>query len=192
MQQVVLLSSASVLREHADVDPIAQRHLAVERALDDAGLPRTFVRPGAFATNALRWTSIRTDRVLRTAFPEARTSMVHERDIAEVAAAALLDEAHLGKAYPLLGPGATTAREQVADIAAAIGEPVAVEVIDVEAYREQQRQQLPPSMVDALIALQGSIPSPSSDVAVDSVQAVLGRPALPFSVWARDHADDFR
>jgi uncharacterized protein YbjT (DUF2867 family) len=72
VEHVVLLSSSTVLYLDAAASPIALRHLAAERALDEAGLDRTFVRPGYYATNALRWwQSIRTGRVLRTAFPEA-------------------------------------------------------------------------------------------------------------------------
>jgi len=91
VEHVVLLSSSTVLYPDAAASPIALRHLAAERALDEAGLDRTFVRPGCYATNALRWwQSICTGRVLRTAFPEAVTSPVHERDIAQVAVRALL------------------------------------------------------------------------------------------------------
>jgi uncharacterized protein YbjT (DUF2867 family) len=54
VEHVVLLSSSTVLYPDAAASPIALRHLAAERALDEAGLDRTFVRPGD-ATNALRW-----------------------------------------------------------------------------------------------------------------------------------------
>jgi uncharacterized protein YbjT (DUF2867 family) len=122
-----------VLYPDAEANPIALRHLAVERALDEAGLNRTFVRPGYFATNAPRWwQSIRTGRVLRTAFPEAVTSPVHERDIAQVAVRALLDDTHRGAACPVLGAGPVTVREQVA---AALGEQVRLEEVDVDTYR---------------------------------------------------------
>jgi len=77
VEHVVLLSSSSVLRSDAKTNPIALAHSVVEEALDDAGLRRTFVRPGYFATNSLRWQSIRSARVFRTAFPEATTSPVH-------------------------------------------------------------------------------------------------------------------
>jgi uncharacterized protein YbjT (DUF2867 family) len=114
VEHVVLLSSSTVLYPDSEANPIAVRHIAAERALEGAGLDRTFVRPGYYATNALRWwQSIRTGRVLRTAFPEAVTSPVHERDIAQVAVRALLDDRHRGAAYPVLGAGPVTVREQV-------------------------------------------------------------------------------
>ena len=192
VEHVVLLSSSSVLHPDAASHPIAQRHHAVERALDESGLNRTFVRPGYFATNTLRWRSIRTERVLRTAFPDATTAPVHERDIAEVAVRALLDDTQRRDAYPVLGAGPLTVREQVAAIAEALGEPVRLEEVDVDTYRAELLTDLPEFMVDGLIHARGSVPSLPADLATDAVPEVLGRPALTFAEWARDHAADFR
>jgi uncharacterized protein YbjT (DUF2867 family) len=189
VEHVVLLSSASVLFPEVESNPIALRHLAVERALEEAGLGRTFVRPGFFATNALRWESIRTQRVLRTAFPDGTTSPVHERDIAEVAVRALLDDTRRHAAYPMLGAGPVTVREQVAAIAEALGEPVRLDVVDVATYRAELLTQLPEFLVERLVRTKGHVPEAP---AADAVPEVLGRPALSFAEWARDHAGDFR
>lgn len=187
---VVLLSSYSVQAPNPEANPIALRHLTVEQAIDAAGLDRTFVRGGYFATNSLRWQTIRTDRELRTAFPEATTSPVHERDIAGVAARALLDDALRDTAPPVLGPGPSTTREQVAAIADALGEPVRLTEVDVETFRAEQLTQLPPFLVDRLIESRGTVPA--LPVELDAVPKILGRPALTFAEWARDHAEDFR
>lgn len=192
VEHVVLLSSSSVLRPDAKSNPIALAHSAVEEALDDAGLNRTFVRPGYFATNSLRWQSIRSARVFRTAFPEATTSPVHERDIAAVAAKALLDDARKSAAPAVLGAGPLTIRQQVADIAEAIGEPVQFEVVDADTYRADLLTQLPAPVVDRLVAGQGTVPQLPADLGVDAVPELLGRPALTFREWSRDHANDFR
>lgn len=192
VEHVVLLSSSSVLFPGADSNPIALRHIAVERALEEAGLDWTFVRPGYFATNSLRWRSIRTERVLRTAFPEATTSPVHERDIAAIAVRALLDDAHRGCAYPVLGAGPLTTREQVAAIAEALGEPVRLDEVDVDTYRRDLLTQLPEFMVERLVQTRGQVPQLPAELGTDAVPEVLGRPALTFAEWARDHAADFR
>ncbi|MET0426440.1 MAG: NAD(P)H-binding protein [Actinoplanes sp.] len=191
VEHVVLLSSSTVLAPDAAANPIARLHSTVERALDDTGLDRTFVRPGYFATNSLRWQSIRTDRVLRTAFPDATTAPVHEQDIAAVAVRALVGDAR-NTAWPVLGPGPVTIRDQVAAIAGALGEPVRLQEIDVDSYRADLLTQLPEHLADRLIELGGSVPALPADVAVDAVPDLLGRPALTFAEWARDHADDFR
>ncbi len=192
VEHVVLLSSSSVLLPDAASNPIAQRHAVVERALDEAGLDRTFVRPGYFATNTLRWRSIRTGRVVRTAFPDATTSPVHERDIAGVAVRALLDDARRRDAWPVLGAGPITQREQVAAIAEALGEPVRLEEVDVDTYRAELLTELPEFAVEGLLASGGGVPPLPAGLATDAVPEVLGRPASTFAEWARDHVADFR
>jgi uncharacterized protein YbjT (DUF2867 family) len=190
---VVLLSSSTVLAPDSAANPIALRHIAAERALDEAGLDRTFVRPGYHATNTLRWRqSIRTERVLRTAFPEAVTSPVHERDIAELAVRALLDDRHRGAAYPVLGAGPVTVREQVVAIAGALGESVLLEEVDVDTYRAELLTHLPGPIVGRFFRNSGSVPPLPAGLATDAVPEILGRSALTFAAWARDHAADFR
>lgn len=192
LRHVVLLSSAAAVFPGAESNPIGAQHLKVERALDDAGLGRTFVRPAYFATNALRWHSIRTDRVLRTAFPEATTSMVHECDIADVAVRALLDDAHIGTAHAVLGAGEPSTREQVAAISEAIGEPVRLEEVGIDTYRAELLDRLPAPIVERLLQARGNVPAPLPALAVDAVPDVVGRQALTFNQWAHDHAEDFR
>ena len=154
VEHVVLLSSSTVLSPDSEANPIAARHIAAERALDGSGLDRTFVRPGYYATNALRWwQSIRTGRVLRTAFP---------------------------------------VREQVAAIAAALGEPVRLEQVDVGTHRAQLLTQLPGPIVERVLQDRGSVPPLPAELAADAVPEILGRPPLTFAEWARDHAADFR
>jgi uncharacterized protein YbjT (DUF2867 family) len=192
VEHVVLLSSSSVLRPDATENPIAKRHVDVERALETSGLDWTFVRGGYFATNALRWESIRSERVFRTAFPDATTPPVHERDIAAVAVRSLLDDAHRGQAYPIIGAGPVSIRDQVSAIARALGEPVLLEKVDIDTYRAELLKQLPEFLADHVLRSRGSIEQLPAELGVDAVPEVLGRPALTFDEWARDHVADFR
>jgi uncharacterized protein YbjT (DUF2867 family) len=192
VEHVVVLSSSSVIPVNSEHNPIAERHRAVEQAVREAGLDWTFVRPGYYATNMLRWQGIRTRRELRTAFPEAVSSPVHERDIAEVATKSLLDDAQRDNAHAVLGPGSSTVRQQVAAIARALDEPVELIDIDIETYRSELLTHLPEFAVTRLIDSQGNLPILPPDVAVDAVVDLLGRPPLTFETWAQDHAHDFR
>ena len=185
VQHVVLLSSHSVLFPNAEKNPIAAMHLNVERTVQESGLDWTFVRPGYLATNTLRWESIRTERVLRTAFPEGSTCLVHERDVAEVAVRALRDEAQRRQGYVIPGAGPLTVREQVATISEALGEPVRLEEVDVPTYRAELVKQVPESLADRLIQLKGQVPQLPDEVRIDAVPQLLGRPALSFAAWAK-------
>lgn len=189
---VVVLSSASVIPTDIGPDPIAEQHRAVENAVKDAGLDWTFVRPGYYATNMLRWQSIRTRRELRTAFPDALSSPVHERDIAEVAAASLLDDNQRGKAHAVLGPGPSSVRQQVAAIAHALGEAVDLVEIDTDTYRNELLTQLPAFAVDRVIEARGNMPMLPAGIAADAVEDLLGRPPHTVETWVEDHAQDFR
>ena len=193
VEHIVLLSSNSILFPNPRANPVTLEHLQVEEALQASGVDWTFVRPGYLATNSLRWQNvIRTERTVRTAFPDGATPLVHEKDVAAVAAQALLDDRHRGKAYLVLGGATLTEREQVATIAEALGEPVRFDVVDVESYRTELLTQIPEFYVDALIHTKGQVPQVPEDVRIDAVPEVLGRPALTYAEWTRDHVADFR
>ena len=192
VEHIALLSSHSVLFPHAEKNPIARMHMEVEQALKQSGLHWTFVRPGYLATNTLHWQSIRTERVLRTAFPDGHACLVHERDVAEVAVRTLTDKTFRDSAYIVPGAGPLTVREQVATIAEALGEPVRLEEVDIPTYRAELVTQVPESLADRLIQFKGEVPQLPADLRIDAVPLLLGRPALSFDVWAREHVADFR
>ncbi len=192
VEHIVLLSSHSILFPHPEKNPIAMMHLKVEQAVKDSGLDWTFVRPGYLATNTLHWQSIRTERILRTAFPDGQACLVHERDVAEIAVRALTDDSLRHQAYVIPGAGPLTVREQVATIAAAIGEPVRLQDVDVATYRAELVTQVPESLADRLIQFKGQVPQLPDELRIDAVPQLLGRPALSFAVWANEHAEDFR
>ncbi|MGH3916871.1 MAG: NAD(P)H-binding protein [Pseudonocardiaceae bacterium] len=189
VRRVVVLSSVSAGFEN---DPIGEFHRAAERAVEDSGLEWTHVRPGMFAGNLVDWAdAIRADGVVRAPYGAARQAPVHERDIAAVAATALLADGHHGKIYPLSGPEALTKTEQVAAIGKAIGRAVRFEELTPEQWREQVKDEIPPFLVDWLLGIWArAVDKP--DPVWPTVQEVLGRPARTVAEWAADHTEDFR
>jgi uncharacterized protein YbjT (DUF2867 family) len=193
VEHIVLLSSNSVLFPDALANPTAVEHMDVETALQDSGIDWTFVRPGYLATNTLRWRfSIRNERAVRTAFPDGSTSLVHERDVASVAARALLDDTHRGMAHLVLGGAALTERDQVDTIADALGESVRLDVLDIDTYRDELRAHLPEVFVGPVIEAAGRVPQVPEEMRLDALPELLGRAPLTFAEWARDHVADFR
>jgi uncharacterized protein YbjT (DUF2867 family) len=168
-------------------------HAEMERLIQEAGLEWTFLRPTGFAANTLGWAEqIKRDGVVRWPYGGARRSLIHERDIAAVAARALLEPGHAGKSYLLTGPEVVSQLEQVQLIGRATGR----ELRYLEISRQEARGQLiaawgNPAFVDAALdgwAQMVSRPEPVTDV----VEQVTGAPARSFAEWARDHAEDFR
>ena len=192
LERVVLLSSGSVLLPYAAGNAIAEEHRRIERALANSGLRWTPIRPLVLANNALNWAhSVRTEGVVRLVLPEAMTAPVHERDVAAVAVAALLGEAGEEAAAMLTGSEPMSQRRQVESIGAAIDRDIQVEELAVAEARHRFGRSEKPEIVDAVIQFITAAADGGSP-ATDTVERVLGRPAVPFARWARDHAADFR
>ncbi|WP_327704295.1 NAD(P)H-binding protein [Streptomyces decoyicus] len=196
VRRVVLNSSMAVTDTPADEDNfIARLHAGLERAVRDSGLEWTFVRGGNYATNALAWApSIRASGVVRDAHPDAQGVPVHEADLADVAAVALLDRsgAHLGKAYAVTGPERLTVAQQVAEIGRATGRATRVERIsEEEAAEAMTGRHLTEEAALELVRMFGrTVDAPPFPVS-DAVERVTGRPGRTFARWAQDHAADF-
>ncbi|CAO5241991.1 NAD(P)H-binding protein [Frankia sp. AgKG'84/4] len=194
VERIVLLSSLSAEQEGA-ANEIARRHTVVEAAIAASGLAWTFVRPGAFATNALAWApTIRAGEVVREGYPQSHSAPIHERDIAAVSVLALLQPGHEGASYPLTGPESLTRRDQLDLIGQAAGRPVRLAEISPDQARAEMLARFggPGSagIVDALLGYQRDQVGVPAQV-TDTVQAVTGRPARTFATWAADHAGDF-
>jgi uncharacterized protein YbjT (DUF2867 family)/ketosteroid isomerase-like protein len=164
----------------------------VEAAIRRTGLEWTFLRPGGFATNTLEWASaIRTGRPARMPYPEAARSLIHERDIADVAVLALTEDGHTGKAYPLTGPAALTQAEQVRVLGAAVGRHAVAEEIPADEARAGMLSWASEEFADGALAYWRSLVDTPEPV-TSMVEELTGRPARTFTQWAQDHADDFR
>lgn len=163
----------------------------VEAAVREAAAEWTFVRVSGLAVNALAWAAQVPTGVVLAPYGGAARSLVHERDVAAVAVRALLDDGHAGKSYATTGPESITQAEQVRLIGEALGRPVRWEEQPLEEARTQLRDALGDAeFADNALGYWASLvdaPEPASP----DVAAILGRPALSFAEWARDHVADF-
>lgn len=192
VRHVVLLSSG-IIQEGADeTHPIHVMHATAERQIRDSGLAWTFLRPNAFATNALQWApQIRAGNTVRGVFAGMLTAPIHEDDIAAVAERALLDDGHEGAAHRLTGPAATTNTDQIAAIARAVGRELAFVEVTAEEAGPLLFPQTPPEIVRGLLkTFEATVGVPPE--ITTTVQEITGRPARTFARWAEDHAADFR
>lgn len=193
-RRIVHLSSMGVRDDlERQKDPINQSHATVEGLIENSGLEWTFLRAGGFASNTLGWASdIRTDGVVRAPFGEASRPLIHERDIAAVAARALTDSGHGGAKYLLTGPARLTQAEQVHAIGAAIGRPLRYEETPPEAARQRMLDSgWPSELVDGILDAHAEMVTEPERV-TNTVEEITGKPARSFHEWATDRADEFR
>lgn len=165
----------------------------IEGLIEKSGIAWTFLRPTGFAVNTLMWADqIRAGGVVRWPYGAAARSLIHERDIAAVAAAALTGGQHAGRRYVLTGPEAITQAEQVRLIGEAIDRPVRWEDLEPEAARQQLNKAWGnPAFVDSALATWAGFVTEPEPV-TQAVKQITGIPARTFRQWAADHADDFR
>ncbi|MFI6742160.1 NAD(P)H-binding protein [Nonomuraea sp. NPDC050451] len=171
-------------------EPVTHYH-KIERLIRHSGLGWTFLRPGGFAANTLGWAGQIRQGVVRWPYGQASRPLIHERDIAAVATHVLTSAGHNGATYVLTGPELLTQAEQVRVIGAATGREARWEEQPLEEAREQLMAAWGNAafVEGALKAWAGFVTAPEQ--VTDTVERLLGRPALTFGQWAEDHRADF-
>ncbi|MFE3718127.1 NAD(P)H-binding protein [Streptomyces cyaneofuscatus] len=192
VRRIVALSSYSVL----DDDPknfIAVRHRDLEHQIEESGLEWTFLRPaGGLANTALEWREqIRTTGTARGPFARAHSAPLHEHDIAELGARALLTDQLVGAKPLFSGPESITYADRARIIGEAIGKPVRfVEISHDEARAEMKAVGVPPGPIEARLRMFAKLVDNPHEIS--PVDEFIGHPGRTFAQWAADHAADFR
>jgi uncharacterized protein YbjT (DUF2867 family) len=173
-------------------NPLRGLHAELERLLAAATLDAVVLRPGMFASNALHWWApqIRNGDVVRWPYGAAETAPVDERDIAAVAARALLDDRHVGGDYVLTGPESLSQAAQVHAIGDAIGRPLRFEELSPDEFRRETAATWPASIAEMLLAAwRATLGHPA--FVTSAVQEIVGSPPRTFYQWAADNAAAF-
>jgi uncharacterized protein YbjT (DUF2867 family) len=191
VKRIVKLSSIG-----ADESPpliVSSWHQRGEAAVKESGVPWTFLRPAGFATNSLAWApDIRADKPVQIATFDGQQGIIDPRDIAAIAARALLSSEHEGKAYTLTGPELLSAPEQLAILGRALGKTIAIDHITPEVAADGYRARgMPEAFVAAVregtTALRDGVAAKLSD----DVERVLGRKPRTFAPWVDENVASF-
>ncbi|MEK2474259.1 SDR family oxidoreductase [Streptomyces noursei] len=190
VRRVVLLSSQGVATRPLGPSRVAMR--AVEDALGESGLDWAVLRPGGFASNAFAWAeSVRTQGTVAAPFGDVGVPVIDPADIAEVAAACLLDDRHTGRVYELTGPEVITPRQQTEAIAAALGSPVRFHELTRDQAKATMTRFVPVELADDTLDIIAA-PNPAELRISPDVERVLGRAPRPFHSWVARNIDAFR
>ncbi|MGW4960824.1 NmrA family NAD(P)-binding protein [Nonomuraea sp. NPDC004186] len=166
----------------------------LEQALAATDLEWTLLHPVEFMSNTLRWwaQTVKTEGVIKEPFGDRLSALVHERDIAAVAATVLVEGGHGGRTYVLTGPEAITLRQKVEILGTSIGSRVEyVELTVDEARAKWAADGMGEQTIEFLVQALGNTPEVGYTV-VPTVREVTGRDARSFAQWASENADAFR
>lgn len=190
VRRVVLLSSQGVATRPLGPSRVAMR--TVEDALRESGLDWAVLRPGGFASNAFAWAeSVRTQGTVAAPFGDVGVPVIDPADIAEVAAACLLDDRHNGGVYELTGPEVITPRQQAEVIAAALGSSVRFHELTRDEAKATMTRFVPAELADDTLDIISG-PNPAELRISPDVERVLGRAPHPFKDWVARNLAAFR
>jgi uncharacterized protein YbjT (DUF2867 family) len=153
-------------------------HQPGEAAVREGAWEWTLLRPPMFASNVFWWVpDLQAGGSVPNRTGDGGMGVVHPRDVAEVAAAALTGDGHAGQVYAVTGPEALSVPEQVAILADVLQRPfTTVEAtlagLDAGSARAMEY-----------------VRSGRAAVVSDVVPSILGRPALTFRSWVEEHRE---
>jgi uncharacterized protein YbjT (DUF2867 family) len=194
VERIVLLSSPHQTPHpfFQQTNPLARIHAGIDRLVMDSGVAWTIIRPGMFAANSIDWWApqIQAGDVVRWPYGAVETAPIDERDIAAVAACALIEERHAGRDYVVTGPESLSQADQVRAIGDALGRRLRFHELSPDEFRRDTAEHWPRPAVDMLLAAWGAAAGIPAYV-TSSVADITGTPARTFAEWAAAHADAF-
>jgi len=182
VKRVTVLSTIDAANDSPAAVYNRRRHLEWEDGVAQSGLAFTCLRPGAFASNALRFfmPHLSGGNVVRLPFPDSKQTPIDTRDIARVAEVALTSDRLNGQRPVLTGPRSLSQREQVAILGEVLGRTLQIETVSVEAARADMSAGVPPAYIDLLIGQWEEETHQPSWVTAE-VERITGRPATPYA-----------
>ena len=170
-------------------------HRQVENKLTATKMACCILRPNSFHQNILAYyaPSIRAQGAFYSGMGNARVSFIDVRDIAEVAAKAMLGGAYDSKVFELNGPDAITYRELAEKISRQAGVSAQYVNIPIDAQRKAMLDQgMPEWQVTALLDLQVYYTSGKGGSTDGLLKQLLGRDPITLDQFLRDNSADFR
>lgn len=168
----------------------------MEKRVEASGIPYVHLRPNWFMQNFCA--SPMLDGILATGAlylpaAEALVSFIDVRDIAAVAAVALTERGHEGRAYVLTGPESLTHHDAMAAISAVSGRTLRYVALSEEAAGQSLAAAGWTEPQIARLAMMFRIVRSGACAPVsDAVPTILGRPAIGFAQFARENARHWR
>jgi uncharacterized protein YbjT (DUF2867 family) len=163
-------------------------HRKIEDRLRASGMAWTFVRAAYFMQNLSTTHAVEIrelDEIWVPAGRNSRTAHVDARDVAAVAAHALVEEGHEGRAYTPTGSAALTYDEIAAILTAELGRPIRHADPGLLAFwRRLRRRGMPRAMVGVMLGIYTAARLGLAAGMTDDVERITGRPPTAFPAFA--------
>ncbi|MGC0211588.1 hypothetical protein [Streptomyces levis] len=171
-------------------EPAGQFELGVGESQGAGQCPQDV---GTGVSNALWWLpTIRAEDRVYDASDPGKTVPVDTFDIARVAAVALTQDGHAGRAYIINGPQAVTAREQVEILADVLGRTIEFVPLTPEQFAQHSIEQgTPADFAGAVQNLNELFRAGRAGVINERHHPPQRHPPGTFRQWCQDHADQF-
>jgi uncharacterized protein YbjT (DUF2867 family) len=189
----IVMVSSGVVRL-GDKNPIGILHRQKEVFIEETGIPWTFLRPGGFMSNVLRFwlATIKSQGKVFNPSGDGKTAPISPYDIAAVAAVALTTTGHEGKVYDLTGPELVSAHDQVRTLSKVLGKPIQCIDIPVQAAAIGMKSAgLPEAAIEGLSKLWTRVRKGEGAFQNNEVQRLTGIPAQTFETWCHEHRAAF-
>ena len=164
----------------------------LQQAVESSSLAWTILLPVEFMSNIMRWSPlIQAKGEVRQPYGDRKTAIVHEADIASVAASALTEDGHGGKTYSISGPEVLTPRAMTRIIGEVTGREVRfVELTPDQAREEWMAAGIPEMVVNFILWAYANTPEHGYTV-VSTTQELTGRPPRSFAQWVAENRAAF-
>ena len=165
----------------------------LDQAIEAAdSIEHTFLAPVEFMSNTLEWADgIRENGEVREPFVESKSAMIHDADIAAVAAAVLTGTGHSGRTYWLTGPEALDVRQKVAVLSAVLRRDIRlVEQTQDEVVAQWREQGYSEEDIEFFVMMRTNTPE-AGHTPQPTVREVTGKPARAYAEWVRENAEPF-
>ena len=161
----------------------------VVQELRRSGLKWTILQPEAFMQNLLGSVgTIKQQGSIYGTAKDGKIAMIDARDIARVAAHALVDSEHEGKTYVLTGPEAVDYAQVAETFSHVLGRPVKyVDLPPEQARLGMLGTGLPEWLVDILLGLSSIYAAGRGAQVTDAVEQVGGAKPRTIAQFVRDH-----
>ena len=188
VRKIVKLSALGASKDSSVL--LARMHAKADHHLMESGIAYTILRPHYFLQNTFGWLdTIRSQGAFYAPMMDGRISLIDVRDVAEVAVAALTEDAHVNLVYELTGPEALTFGELADKLSDASG----MDIRFVDVYPEQARRGMmesgyPDWLADSMLELMSIFSMGYASAVSDTVEKVTGHGARSFDTFARELA----